>query len=399
MAEPISNTWEVEPTAEDLTGIEGLRIGIDGRELLQGQTTGTGRYLGNFLGYATHHFPNTQFLLYGNQHTHPEIAAPNLRLRVVAERVTRWWDHVTLPRLLRDDGADVLLSPYDKCPALCGCPIVATVHDLLFLQISDKGRLHREIYNACYRLERRLLLRGASKIITVSVSSQRDIVHGLGIPADRIAVVPNGLSDAYRNEVNASDIARATRRLDTDEPFILYVGNFKPHKNVGTLIEAFARLPTECAGAHRLVLCGKQDSFRDQLVARCDTLNISTRVHWIDFVEESDLPGLYRAADLFVFPSLYEGFGLPPLEAMACGTPVVSSDATSLTEVLGDAAINVDAGDPDDLAYGIVRGLSDADLRAKCIRSGHERAAQFTQARAAKTMLSVLADTVGLRCD
>ena len=397
MVESSAKTWVCEPAAEDLVRVNGLTIGIDGRELLRGQSTGTGRYLGNFLAYATSHFPNTQFFLYGNQDTRPEITAPNLHLRVAHERLTRWWDNVTLPRLLREDRADVLLSPYDKCPIRCGCPIVATVHDLLFLDISDKQGFHRIVYDACYRLERRLLLRNASKIVTVSQHSRRDIVSGLGIPNDRIVAVPNGLSADYRKPVNDHDATRTRQRLGINGPFILYVGNFKPHKNVGMLIEAFARIPSAVARTHRLVLCGKRDPFRDRLAARCEALAISSRIKWIDFVEEPDLPGLYQAADLFVFPSLYEGFGLPPLEAMASGTPVVSSGATSLSEVLGNAAIVVDATDPDDVMRGIVNGLDDPSLRALCVESGYRRAAQFTNARAAKTLLLVLAHAAGER--
>ena len=234
----------------------GLRIGVDGRELLPGLTTGIGRYLRNFLTFAVHGHPEHQFFVYGNQPLALTVKAPNLHHRIVPEYLTSWWDQVVLVRQARKDALDVLLSPYDKGPLFAPFPVVLTIHDLLFLAISERGPFGKFFYNGIYLITRRLFVRRAMRIITDSEYSKKDIVTRLGVPQKMISHVPIGVSTSYHPDQPASDLKAFEIRNGINLPYILYVGNFKPHKNVKTLLQAYATLPdtldpptnSSCAG-------------------------------------------------------------------------------------------------------------------------------------------------------
>ena len=373
------------------TGPEnGLRIGIDGRELLSDQLTGIGRYLRNFLEIAVLTYPEHQFIIYGNQHTAFDLEAPNLELRIVTERFTFWWDQVVLGRLIRNGRLDVFLSPYNKGPYFASCPVVLTVHDLIYLEISDRGPIGKYVYNTTYKAVRGPNIRSASRIITDSQYSKRDIVQKLGVPPDKVYSIPIAISPAYRPIRDASQIEDFTTKHGISHPYILYVGNFKPHKNVGCLVEAFADLPEDLKAAYQLALCGRRDRFRDEIQRTAEGLGLGDRVIFLDFVADSEMPLLYSAADVFAFPSLYEGYGLPPLEAMACGTPVVSSGSTSLQEVVGSGGMIVDARHPEEMRQALESVLTQDEHRRALVEAGLRHVKAFTMESAAEQVLNTL---------
>ena len=374
-----------------------FRIGIDGRELLADQVTGIGRYLRNFLNNAVPANPDVSFIVYGNQHTCLNMEAPNLKLETIPERLVFWWDQAVLGRCTFRDTLDVFLSPYDKAPAITSCPLVMTVHDLIFFEISYKGWLGKHLYNAAYRLIRGPVIRRADRVITDSQYSRRDLVEKLGVDNDRIRPILIGISPAYHPITDPDQIAKLRSHYQLMNPYILYVGNFNPHKNVRALVSGFAGLPDAIRSKHTLALCGRKSSFRDQIEKACSSLGIDKQVKFIDFVEESDMPVLYSEATVFAFPSLYEGFGLPPLEAMACGTPVVSSGATSLSEVVADAGIVIDATHPEEIEAALTRVLTDEILRNDLIAAGIARAKEYSQETAASLVMDVLREAAESR--
>jgi glycosyltransferase involved in cell wall biosynthesis len=182
-------------------------------------------------------------------------------------------------------------------------------------------------------------------------------------------------------------------RYGIDRPYLLYVGGINARKNIARLFEAYAQVRATHPDVI-LVVAGKRQWQTGEIDAAFRRFNLEDQVHFTGYVDDRDLPALYSAAELFVFPSLYEGFGLPPLEAMACGTPVVTSNASSLPEVVGDAALTVDPYDVDGLAAAIKHALTDEDLRVELRRRGVARAAQFTWQRAARETLAVYAQVL-----
>jgi len=270
------------------------------------------------------------------------------------------------------------------------CPLILTVHDLLFTVISDRSGIERVLYNWVYVGYRRWMARKAALVITESEHSRWDIVSILKIPKEKIRVVPNGIPDGYRPVRDQALLARVRGRYGISGRYILYIGNFKPHKNVRRLIEAYVGLSDLLKETYRLVLCGRRDRFRVELESYVRHLGMEQNTVFVDFVEDEDMPALYSAAEFFVFPSLYEGFGLPPLEAMACGTPVICSEATSLPEVMGDAGVLVDARRPDRLAEAMTTVLTDEGLRRELGVKGLRRSRMFSVDRVAEQFLQAI---------
>ncbi|MBI5238271.1 MAG: glycosyltransferase family 4 protein [Deltaproteobacteria bacterium] len=295
-------------------------------------------------------------------------------------------EHTYLPFEIKGLAADIVHYPSFNMPLISPYPAVVTIHDLIYYiyRSSCPGML-AHIYA---RLIFNITARGARRVITVSGHSKRDIVNLLGIRPDKVTVIHNGVSGSFRPCRDAGVRDRVMKRYGIDAGYILYVGNHAGHKNIGALVRAFSMLSSRLR-SYKLVVAGKVDKRRQRLYSLPEELGIKDRAAFIGAVDEDDLPCLYSWASLFVFPSLYEGFGLPLLEAMACGCPVVASDAASIPEVVGDAAMVVDAKDPCMLSVRMEEALSSKSLQEELRGRGLERAALFTWEAAAKKTLDV----------
>ena len=367
-----------------------MKIGMDIRQLEARTTTGIGRYLHNFITHAVAARPGHTFFLYGNQHTVTSLQADNVRVRLADEGVTLWWDQMILASLARADGLDLFLSPYVKGPGRVACPLVTTIHDLLFMLFPEYSSWHRRPRNALLKLMARWVSERASLVLTVSEHAKRDIQALLGIAAGKIEVLPNSVDEAYQPVTDTNSLKEICERYGIEPPYIYYLGNFKPHKNVQSLLRAFASLPKEMRARYELVLGAKPDRWLGECRRLAQELGIGERTRFIGQVEEADMPALYSGAELFVFPSLYEGFGLPPLEAMACGTAVVVSDRTSLPEVVGDAGTLVDASDGVALPAAMARVLRDTDERRDLEAKGLARATGFRTEDTCERQMQIL---------
>jgi glycosyltransferase involved in cell wall biosynthesis len=287
---------------------------------------------------------------------------------------------------------DVLHVQY-TAPPLCRVPLVTTIHDLAFEHLPEtftrRGR-------AQLRLTVRHTARCSQRIATVSEFSRQDIISTYGIDPARIAVTPNGVEDIFTpHPADVDESERIRERFGIKGEFILAVGSLQPRKNLIRLIRAYKRLRAEIGdSAPQLVLVGRRLWLYDEIFHELTRQDLAEAVIFTDYVSEELLPALYRSARIFVYPSLFEGFGLPPLEAMACGTPVVASSTSSLPEVIGDAGLLVDPYDENLLANGMMRLLRDEDLRRQLITKGIRRAASFTWRAAAERTLALYHETL-----
>lgn len=357
--------------------------------------TGIGRYLENFLTYATKARPAYQFIIYGNQKTQVPVSTENLAVKIIPERVTLWWDQVSLPRSIEKDRLNVFLSPYIKGPLLAPCPYVTTVHDLLFLKVSTYRGWRYAIHNAIFQQWGRFLSKHAALILTVSLHSQQDIAELFRIPRSKIVVVPNGISPGFQLIQNRQAVMSVTRKYGIISPYVLYVGNLKPHKNLGRLLEAYRKVSKRLKGDHQLVLAGKDERYRPDVEKAVENLDLCELVVLTGFVPDEELPLLHSGAEVLVYPSLYEGFGMPVLEAMACGTPVIASKVTSLPEIVDDAGLLIDPENTDEIAQAIFLLLTDPALREKLIGKGLERSKHFSVEQTCSKILSVLEQVGG----
>lgn len=312
------------------------------------------------------------------------------RLPTINPRVRIPWEQGIAPLILRGT-ADLYHGCLNVAPLLSPVPTVITIHDLAFIRFPQTFRAYNRIY---LDLATRLSARRASRILAVSEHTKREVVGLLGIPPERVIVTPNAARSHFHPPAPAA-IEQLRARHGLPERFVLYVGTLEPRKNLTTLLEAFA-LVSQSVPDVPLLIGGGKGWMYEPIFARLEQLNLRDRVKFAGYIPEEELPLWYAAATVFVFPSIYEGFGMPPLEAMACGTPVITSNTSSLPEVVGDAGLMVAPTDPIALAEAIRRVLVDADLRAELRQRGLARARRFSWADTAAKTLAAYREAVAV---
>ncbi len=298
------------------------------------------------------------------------------------------WEQLIQPFALRHERIDLLHALAFAGPLGASIPWVVTVYDLSFVRYPHSFNSANRIY---LRWAVGHAVQHASRVIAISESTKRDLVSMFGIPADRVNVVYCGFDKGFSEPRPRVEIESWRARRGLAAPFILYVGTIEPRKNIARLLRAFAQAKRAARLPHRLVLVGARGwkySEIDRIVAE---EQLTDSVVFTGYVAQEELPYWYRAADLLVYPSLYEGFGLPPLEAMASGLPVVSSNASSLPEVVGDAALVIDPEDEEALADAIVCGVTDHTVREEMVARGLKQASKFSWVRTARETVQVYA--------
>jgi len=356
-----------------------MRVGIDARLVYYSQA-GIGQYILHLVdGLAKVDGENDYVLLQSRKDDTTILERPNFK-RVSLwtpshHRLERYALNVELMRL----GLDVLHSPDFIPPHRPSCRSVITVHDLAFLLYphfltKESARYYGHIDQA---------VRWTDQIISVSESTKRDTIQHLGVPEEKITVVHEAANPIFcpLDRVEAREQVR--NRHGVDGPFILFVSTIEPRKNVPSLLRALWQLVTCYKEDVRLVLAGGKGWLFEDAFAVVDELELDDRVHFVGRVSSEDLLYLYNAAEMLAHPAFYEGFGLPPLEAMACGLPVVASNVASLPEVVGDAGQLIDPHDVDELTVSMWRVLNDSKLRQQMREKGLVQAGRFSWERAA----------------
>jgi glycosyltransferase involved in cell wall biosynthesis len=272
---------------------------------------------------------------------------------------------------------------------------VVTIHDCIHLRFPQY--LPKRGAHLYARTMMNMAAKRACKVLTVSEASKQDILHYLGVPAAKVEVIYNALDERLATPPTAEEITRVRERFLLNAPFILYTGNIKPHKNIDRLIEAFSLLRQRGFEHVKLIIIGDEISKYPNLRRLVHRFQLHQHVRFLGFVSDATLSVLYRLAAVFVFPSLYEGFGLPPLEAMALGTPVITSNVSSLPEVVGDAAVLIDPTDATAIAGAMARVLGDEALRTELTRRGLERVAAFSWTRSVARVREVYHEMAAAR--
>jgi len=350
-----------------------MRIGIDAHHV-NGKPQGSRTYLLELIKALSNlRFANDELVIYSflPEKTEALLPAKNLAHRRVFPRSARIRLPFVVPALALRDRLSVLHSQY-IAPPFSLVPDVVTIHDILF-------ETHPELFEGAFsersvRLIRRTARR-AAMVLTVSEFSRRALAERYQLPPEKVLVTPNGVDrDVFRPISTEPPGIRA--RYGLDGPFVLAVGRLEPRKNLPRLIRAFSRAREKLGGGVRLVIAGQED-FRSREVFQEAERQAEGSVVFLGAVSDSDLPALYNLAEALAYPSLVEGFGIPVLEAMACGTPVLASPRGALPEVGGDAVLWTDPEDEEALASGIERILTDSELRARLRAAGPSRAERF----------------------
>ncbi len=308
-----------------------------------------------------------------------------------------WWEQCGVVEAARAAGAALLHVPYFAGPLRSSLPLVVTVHDVIPLLFPEyRASLAMRLYLRLVSL----VARRAEAVITDSAHSKRDIVRELRIAGDRITVIPLAADSRYQPATDLARLAELRRRFALRGPVIFNVGGLDARKNLPALIEAFASAFPRLDPETRLVIAGRPHSENPRLYPPLEPVvrrfGLERQVVLTGAISEEDKLGLYQLADLYVYPSLYEGFGLSPLEAMACGTPVIAANRSSLPEVVGDGGILVEP-EPAALARAIEEVLIDDRLRAELARRARKRAAQFSWERTARETVTLYHQVLGQR--
>jgi len=355
-----------------------VRIAIDARKL---HDFGIGTYIRNLVRYLARIDSDTEYQVICRPPDREQIAAYGPNITPVPEAASPYSiaEQLRIPIVLRRHHTQLFHAPHYVLPPMVPCRSVVTIHDcihLMFPQYLPNRAAYVYAKASMWSAARR-----ASRVLTVSEASKRDILRFFDIPEQKIVVIPNAFDERFAVEPPPDDVHRVRERFQLDNRYVLYAGNIKPHKNVVRLIEAFAIVRRKLGEDLKLLIIGDEISKHAALRRTVHRHQLHKYVRFLGFVPDQTLAILYRLAAVFVFPSLYEGFGLPPLEAMASGTPVVTSNVSSLPEVVGDAAILVDPYDAGSIAEGIASVLGDEALRLEMIRRGFARARQFSWER------------------
>ena len=361
-----------------------MRFSVDAHAIGQ-HLTGNETYVRNLLNCYADLDDDSDFIAYLSRRSAFESVPRRFEKSLVAENpfVRLGFD---LPRKLRQDRPDLLHVQY-TAPVGCSVPIVVSVHDISFLEHPEYFTRFRALQ---LRLTVRQTVRAAARVLTVSEFSKQGIIRAYGLEEDKVVVMPNAASSSFRPLPREGSRRWAHERFGFSFPFVLTVGDLQPRKNHLKLIRAFEDvLRAEPKLPHHLVLVGKETWYSPTVRSAAAKSAVSSRIHFTNFVEDEELIKLYGACDLFVYPSLYEGFGLPILEAMACGRAVACSNSTAMPEVADSAALLFDPESVPEMARAMRDLLVDPELRARMERLGLQRATLFSWERTARETLDV----------
>jgi glycosyltransferase involved in cell wall biosynthesis len=355
-----------------------LRIAIDARKL---RDYGIGTYVRNLLRYLSRLDRDTEYIVLCRQQDADITSALGENFRAVAEQSPAYSvrEQLSVPLDLRRERVDLFHAPHYVLPPLTPCKAIVTIHDCIHLRFPQY--LPNRLGYAYARAALWMATHRSHRVLTVSEASKRDILRYFSIPPSKIDVIYNAIDERFGEPPDPDDILRVRDRYQLDGQFVLYAGNIKPHKNLERLIEAFHTFRRGPFEHVKLLIIGDEISKYATLRRAVHKFKLHKHVRFFGFVPDRTLAILYRLAAVFVFPSLYEGFGLPPLEAMASGTPVITSNVSSLPEVVGDAAVLIDPYEPDAIADALRRVLSEPALHADLRERGLQRVREFSWER------------------
>lgn len=380
-----------------------MRIGIDAR-MYGPKQGGIGRYIEQLIKNLEQIPAPTplcppsgrgegelEFVIFLRKENWDEYTPKNSRFKKVLADIPwySWHEQILFPSILNKENLNLMHFPHWNVPLFYNRSFVVTIHDLLLLHFPTRaasalGPVSYFFKNLAYKIVLRHSARAAKKIITVSEFSKNDIHKTLGIPLEKIVVTHLAPTDSNKQikqntqikqgeggRLNLPNLLTLPNLPHLDRPYALYVGNAYPHKNLERLLDAWKIFNEKYGNNFQLVLAGREDYFYKKLPNLLTLLNLPTSaIIFTGFISDSDLPALYQNSSLYVFPSLYEGFGIPPLEAMIYNIPVAASNRASIPEILGDAAIYFNPENTAEMAETIHRGLTDKNLRQNIIKNG-----------------------------
>lgn len=370
-----------------------MKIAIDIRTINKPRS-GVGYYVTNLIQKLQEIDTDNNYCLISNNGEYENTfrAQPNfenLRTCISNENhlIGDFWESFYLPRLLEKKNVSVFHGPAFMVPLIKRkMGTVVTIHDIVSFIMPDTIPMKYAFY---MRNLIKLVSRRADRIISVSQSTKKDLITWLGVPEEKITVVHQAVSGIFRPAASGDGGAEIRRRFGIHGRYMLFVGNLEPRKNLIRLMEAFAMARERLGGPIQLVICGKKGWLCSGILKTCERIRRGDDILITNYVNEIDLLGLYQNAEMFVFPTRYEGFGLPALEAMACGAPVITSNVSSLPEITGGAAMLINPSDVGEISEAMIKLAGSASLRSELREKGFKQAKLFSWTKTARETLDV----------
>ncbi|SFC33854.1 glycosyltransferase family 4 protein [Clostridium uliginosum] len=365
-----------------------MRIGIDGRAAKWYRGTGIGTYTHELIRGLNNIDSKNDYLIFMPKLDSLNNLKNNFSIKTVESTACdSFWDEIKVPNILNNSDIELYHVPQNGIGISknVNCKKVITLHDIIPLRMPETVS---DRYLKIFNEELPNILDDCEGIITVSEFSKNDIAKEFKFPKENIYVTPLAAEEIYKPLSKCQCKKIITDKYHIEEDFILYVGGFSPRKNILGLIEAYSKLPYATKEKFKLVIIGKKGPSYNRYKERSETLGVSSQVIFTDFIPLEDMPIFYNATEVLVYPSFYEGFGLPPLEGMACGTPVIASNVTSLPEVCYESALLIDPNDIDALSYNIQRVLDNSLLKLTMVNKSLNRSSQFSWDKTACNTLS-----------
>ncbi|HEY4611658.1 MAG TPA: glycosyltransferase family 1 protein [Bacteroidota bacterium] len=373
-----------------------MRIAIDGRTITRDRT-GVGKYAERIVDALLRTDSRNEYTLFLTEDS-SSLHGPNLQKIFIPGYnrmgLNRWWENALLPSFLRQYAIDIFFSPAYALPLFskpAATKFIVTIHDLIAYSYPESFTLKMRLWQ---RLFVQNAARQADRIIAASQATRSDLLRYSSVDPNNVIVVHHAVEESFRPIQDIGLREKVRNKYALPEQFILTVGTIEPRKNHALLAHAYSRLPESIRKRYPLVIAGSQGWYAEKILTEIRQYNLGESLKFVGFVEHEDLPVLYNLATLFVYPSLYEGFGYPPLEAMACGIPVITSNCSSLPEVVGDAAPLIDPHDLQQLARQMELVLTDETLWRELRQKGLQRAAYFNWRRNAEETMKVFEDTL-----
>jgi len=364
-----------------------MEIGIDVRSAFRKKKGGIGVCLNNLVNELLKIDRENYYILYIDDNC--DLPLPNnsnVRIRKLEFPFNSLWTQIRVQVDLFKYQPDIFYFTGHSIPLFCKTKSIVNIYDLTFLRTRGRKILHQ----LTTVILTKLAVNRSFHIITISNSTKKDLIHHYHLPDDKISVIPLAYDKKlFHQNYDRNLINEIKRKYKIYNNYILWVGTISPHKNVVRLIKAYNKLKKEGKIQHNLVIAGSKGWLYEDVFKTVDFLNLKNDVIFLDYVKLEDLPLLYSGASIFVFPSLYEGFGLPILETMACGCPVVASNVASIPEVVGDAALLFNPYNMNDIAEKILTVLENKQLKSELINKGIKRLSEFSWEKTALQTLEV----------
>lgn len=369
------------------------RIGIDAR-FYGPEQKGLGRYTQEVVDGVTNIGRENEYVIFLSKANYGKFVTDNPKVKKVLADI-KWYslsEQILMPLIIRRAKVDLMHFQHFNVPLFCFKKYIVTIHDLILIKhptqrASTLGPWLYRLKNTAYRIVIRIATRRAKKIIAVSEYTRRDIIKQFNVDPDKVVVTYEGVTRRISRPINQND-KKVVLRYNIHKPFLLYVGNAYPHKNLEKLIQNFPEIKEKSYDL-QLVLVGKDDYFYSRLKKLAKTNKYASDVIFPGFIEDNHLVSLYSQAEVYVFPTLFEGFGLPPLEAMQYGCPVLSSNRTCLPEILGGAALYFDPQNTIQLVNQTIKLLSNQDLRSDLVKRGYQQVKKYSWQECSRNTLKL----------